>query len=203
MSAVVLKMSMSVDGFVAGPNCEMDWSFAARSEDSSAWVLDTLRQADVHLMGRGFYDETRTYWATASGPMAAAMNDIPKVVATHSHAADPAGSSAAGAGYSFPGAGTWESPYIADGDLESDVQRLKAETGDVVLVNGGVRFARSLIRLGLIDEYRLVIAPVALGRGLSIFDDLTTPLELQLVDTEVFSGGIVAQTLVPRRQHEG
>ncbi|MFW0797602.1 dihydrofolate reductase family protein [Gordonia sp. CPCC 205515] len=187
MRRLVLKMSMSLDGFVAGPNGEMDWSQRARSKDSGAWVLDTLQSADVHLMGAGFYTETRSYWSKASGPMAAAMNDTPKVVATHS--AKPAASG---------GDGTWKSPYIADGNLDVDVQRLKDGPGEVILVNGGVRLARSLVRLGLVDEYRLVIAPIALGTGRSIFSDLAAPLDLALVDTTVFSGGIVAQTLVPK-----
>lgn len=195
MSTLVLKMSMSLDGFIAGPDGEMDWAMAARSDDSTAWVLRTLQEADVHLIGRGFHDGVAAFWSSAQGPMAAAMNDTPKVVASHSlsaEAAPPPG------GLPFAGAGTWESPYLAGGDLVTDVERLKEHTAGVVLVNGGVRFARSLVSLGLVDEYRLVIAPIALGRGQPLFSDLTQPLDLDLIDTAVFDGGIVAQTLVPK-----
>ncbi|WP_274379680.1 dihydrofolate reductase family protein [Gordonia polyisoprenivorans] len=75
MSTLVLKMSMSLDGYIAGPDGEMDWAMAARSDDSTAWVLRTLQEADVHLIGRGFHDGVAAFWSSAQGPMAAAMND--------------------------------------------------------------------------------------------------------------------------------
>lgn len=193
MRKVVLKMSMSMDGFVCGPKGEMEWMFGSRSPDSGAWVLATLREADVHLMGRGFYEQTANYWPTVSDPMGDAMNNAPKVVASRTLSADPSIS----VGTPFPGAGTWESPYVAGDDLAADIRRLKDQPGEVILVNGGVRFARSLIRLGLVDEYRLAVHPVALGAGRALFSDLEQPVHLERVTTAVFTGGIVAHTMVP------
>ncbi|MGC5246349.1 dihydrofolate reductase family protein [Gordonia sp. DT219] len=189
---LVLKMSMSLDGFVAGPGGELDWQFRSRSEDSTAWVLQTLSQAGLHVMGRRTYDGMIGYWPTASGPMAAAMNEIPKVVFTRQETLrhrDVTGSTAEGFG--------WDSPRIANGELAEEVRRLKEEPGDYVLAHGGSLFARSLIRLGLVDEYRLLIHPAALGSGLALFADLGEPADLRLVDATAFSGGVVAHVYRP------
>jgi dihydrofolate reductase len=101
------------------------------------------------------------------------MNEIPKVVFSDSLAS----------------AG-WGETTIASGDLGEAVRRLKRErSGGYLLAHGGVRFARSLVETGLIDEYRLVVHPVVLGAGERIF---RAPLTIEPVSTTVFSGGAVA-----------
>ena len=111
--------------------------------------------------------------ARASGPFAAAINEIPKVVFSNSL------TSAA-----------WPETTIATGDLAEAVTRLKQErSGGYLLAHGGVRFARSLVETGLIDEYRLVVHPIVLGAGERLF---TSPLNLEPVSTTAFSGGAVA-----------
>lgn len=187
MRKLVLKMSMSLDGFVAGPNGEMDWALRTRSKDSAAWVLDTLRWAGLHAVGRCSYQAWTSYWPQSTDPMAAPMNDIPKVVFTHQQS------------LRLPARlGNWSTAHIANGDLADEIRRLKNQSGNYVLAQGGVGFARSLVRLGLIDEYRLVIHPVALGAGRPLFSDVPGPLDLQLVDSEVFASGVAAQVYRPQ-----
>jgi dihydrofolate reductase len=77
------------------------------------------------------------------------------------------------------------------------MQRLKHEPGNDILPHGGAEFARSLVQLGLIDEYRLVVHPVALGSGLAIFRDLPKPMDLELVTTSWFRAGAVAHVYRP------
>ncbi|MBB6243333.1 dihydrofolate reductase [Rhodanobacter sp. MP1X3] len=77
----MLKMSVSLDGFVAGPNGEADWIFrTSGGDDSTAWVLQTLREAGVHIMGRRSYDVMAAFWPYSDMPIAPPMNDIPKVI---------------------------------------------------------------------------------------------------------------------------
>jgi dihydrofolate reductase len=84
----------------------------------------------------------------------------------------------------------WGETTIAAGDLAEAITRLKRERSDgYLLAHGGVRFARSLVESGLIDEYRLVVHPVVLGAGQRIF---TAPLTIEPTSTTVFSGGAVA-----------
>ena len=78
---LVLKMSVSLDGFVAGPNGEVDWIFrTSGGDDSTAWVLDTLSGAGVHIMGSRSYRDMAAFWPYSDMPIAAPMNDIPKVI---------------------------------------------------------------------------------------------------------------------------
>jgi dihydrofolate reductase len=173
MAALVLKMSMSLDGYVAPSDGSSDWVAAGRSDDGARWTVETLRGASAHLMGATTYAGWADFWPGASGPFAGPMNEIPKVVFSNSLAS-----------------ADWRETTIAAGDLAEAVTRLKHERGDdYLLAHGGTRFARSLVETGLIDEYRLVVHPVVLGAGERLF---TAPLTLEPISTTAFSGGAVA-----------
>ena len=173
MASLVLKMSVSLDGYVAPPDGSADWIAAGGSDDGRDWTVETVSNAGAHLIGAATYTAWAGYWPTASGPFATAMNEIPKVVFSNSlTSAD------------------WAETAIAAGDLSEAIKRLKQErSGGYLLAHGGVRFAQSLIQTGLIDEYRLVIHPVVLGAGERLF---LAPLTIDPVRTTVFSGGTVA-----------
>jgi dihydrofolate reductase len=137
-------------------------------------VLETVSNADAHLIGAATYAAWAGYWPGASGPFAKAMNEIPKVVFSNSlTSAD------------------WGETEIAAGDLAEAITRLKQERSSdgYLLAQGGTQFARSLVETGFIDEYRLVIHPVVLGAGERIF---TAPLTIESMSTTVFSGGATA-----------
>jgi dihydrofolate reductase len=173
MPSLVLKMSVSLDGYVAPPDGSSDWAAAGRSDDGARWTLETVSNAGVHLMGATTYAEWASYWPGAPGPFAQPMNDIPKVVFSNSLAS-----------------ADWRETDIATGDLAPAITRLKQErSGGYLLAQGGVRFARSLVETGLIDEYRLVIHPIVLGGGERLF---TAPLTIKPISTTAFSGGAVA-----------
>ena len=171
MTSLILKMSVSLDGFVAPADGSSDWE-AAASPDGAEWVLDTVSNARAHLVGAVTCALGRPL-AGAPGPFAAPMNEIPKVVFSNSlTSAD------------------WGETTIATGDLVDAVTRLKQERlGGYLLAQGGVRFARSLVEPGLIDEYRLVVHPVVLGAGERLF---TAALTIEPVSSTAFSGGAVA-----------
>jgi dihydrofolate reductase len=174
MASLILKMSVSLDGYVASLDGSTGWVAAGRSDDSTNWVLETVGHAGAHLIGAVTYVGWAGYWPTASGAFADAMNEIPKVVFSNSlTAAD------------------WGETEIASGDLAEAVRRLKRQRSSdgYLLAQGGTRFARSLVGTGLIDEYRLVVHPVVLGAGERIF---TAPLTIESMSTTVFSGGAVA-----------
>jgi dihydrofolate reductase len=173
MAPLVLKMSASLDGFVAPSDGSSDWSAAGRSADGLSWTVETVSNAAAHLMGAATYSGWAGYWPGASGPLAKAMNEIPKVVFSNSLAS-----------------ADWGETTVASGDLAAAVTRLKQErSGGYLLAHGGVRLARSLVATGLIDEYRLVVHPVVLGAGERIFE---APLTLEPTSTTVFSGGAIA-----------
>jgi dihydrofolate reductase len=180
---VILKMVMSLDGFVTSPDGTHEWMFEWFDEDSMARNLRALREAGVHAMGRRSYEIMGPHWAASEGPIATAMNDKPKAVFSHTlkHA-------------------QWGPAEIFGGDLSAGIANLKARDDDgTVLVHGGPDFAQSLTRLGLVDEYQLSTIPIAIGAGHSPFAKLDEHLKLDVVEEQRFRSGALAQTLVPRR----
>jgi dihydrofolate reductase len=182
----VLKMSMTLDGYVAGPEGEMDWAARTSHPDGKAWVGRTLEEAGAHVIGRRLYTDFVSYWPTSTDPLAEAMNSIPKIVFSRSPEPD------------LPTASEWEDPRVLGTDLAGDIEALKAEPGRDLLAQGGVSFARSLVQEGLVDEYRIVVHPVVLGAGLPLFDG-AEPFDLDLVDAVRFPSGAQALTYIPAR----
>ena len=193
MRKLMMKMSISVDGFVGGPNGEGDWIFRSSDETSRAWVVEKTWEAGLIIMGRKSFEAMGPYWPTAPGPFAAPMNEIPKGVFTRKGFK---GIDLPDAKQS-PAAASWVQARVFDGDLAEEIKQLKSEPGKPVCAIGGAGFMRSLIATGLIDEYHLVTHPVVLGEGLKIFDGVARPLDLKLVDVKAFPGGIVAHTYRP------
>jgi dihydrofolate reductase len=201
---LIVKMSMSLDGFVGGPNGEADWLFRSSDEESTAWTVDVISRAGIHAMGRKTWHDMAAYWPTSTEPFAPPMNDLPKVVFARTglgaretttalvdaraqrHAQQPA---------DLDVVRGWTNPRVASGDLVEEVRRLKAEPGGDVIAHGGASFVRALIETGLVDEYDLLVAPVVLGRGLPIF---SKPMDLQLVELKRFPKGTVAHVYRPR-----
>ena len=182
MTRVVLQMGVTFDGYVAGPGGEGDWGLPAEHPDVRAWKVASLRQVGTHIMGRVTYEQMAEHWPNASGDYAAFMNNLPKVVFSKT----------------LPTAG-WAGSRIASGDLADEVAALKSEAGGEIMAHGGAAFVQALSRLGLIDEYRLVILPVALGNGLPLFRDLAKPLRLDLKETKSFPDGTVISVYQPIR----
>jgi dihydrofolate reductase len=185
MRRLILKMSMTLDGYVAGPEGEMDWAARTAHPDGKAWVGQTLGEAGAHVIGRRLYANFVDYWPTSTDPLAEAMNSIPKIV--FSRSPDP----------DLPTAPGWEDPRVLGTDLAADIESLKAEPGKDLLAQGGVSFARSLVQQGLIDEYRLVVHPVVLGSGQALFQD-AKEFDLDLIDAVAFPSGTQALTYEPK-----
>ena len=180
---VILKMVVSLDGFATSPDGTHEWMFEWFGEDSTERSLRALEEAGVHAMGRRSYEIMGPHWAASQGPIAAAMNDKPKAVFSRTlKNAD------------------WGPAEIFGGDLSADIANLKArDDKGTILVHGGPDFAKSLTRLGLVDEYQLSTVPIAIGAGRSPFAELDEHLKLEVIDEQRFSSGALAQTLVPRR----
>jgi dihydrofolate reductase len=182
MRKLFLQMGVSLDGFVARPDGAHEWGYQGEDDATRRWKLDSLHNAGAHLMGRVTYEQMAAVWPTSSSEYAAPMNEIPKVVFSKSlKTAD------------------WPESRIARGDLAEEIARIKRQPGNDVIAHGGATFARALCRLGLVDEYRLVIHPAALGTGMPLFTDLRGPLFLELEDAHQFDTGAVVHVYRPRR----
>jgi len=183
MASLVLKMSVSLDGFVAPPDGSSDWVAAGRSEDGASWTVETLSNAGAHLMGRVTYQQMSSYWPQSDDPYAAPMNTIAKVVFSRTLSDDEA---------------TWPVTTIARGDLATEIAAIKAEPGPDAIVWGGGRFAGALAAADLIDEYRLLIQPLVLGHGRALFDQLPHSRHLNLIEALPFPSGVVVHIYRPQ-----
>lgn len=195
-------MSISVDGFVAGPNGEIDWMFPSMSDSGRDWIVDLLGNTSLHAIGRKTYQDWVAFWPTSTIPMARPMNEIPKAVFSRSGEVDlpnrdKTKSALNDANVNQSVQDSWLNPLVAGKDLVADIQRLKAEDGKPILAQGGVSFASSLIAANLVDVFLLAVHPVAIGRGLPIFAGLEKPLHLKLEDLVQFDTGAMVKTYRP------
>jgi len=175
MRKVVLLMSVSLDGFVARPDGDLSWLFPNINDEAMAWTVDSIRQSDTQIMGRVAYEEQVQHWPNSTDALAPLINDATKVVFS-----------------STLEKVEWKNSRLATASLADEVAQLRQQPGSAdIFVPGGARIAQSLSTLGLIDEYRLLVHPVALGAGMPLFADT---VELKLLSSTTFATGAVAMT---------
>ena len=178
MRKLIYSMSVSLDGFIAGPNGEIDWS--APDEELHRFHNQQTREIGAHLYGRRLY-EVMTYWETADENPSAPEHELefariwkkmPKIV--FSKTLEKVEGNAR---------------LVRDGVAE-EVAKLKEQPGKDLAV-GGAGLASTFMKLGLIDEYRLFVSPVVLGGGTPYFPALEERINLELVETQTFGSRVV------------
>lgn len=209
---LVLKMSVSVDGFVCGLDNETDWIHRTIDDKASEWVSETIENAGAHVVGRKTFCDMAAYFPISPDLYAEAMNSIPKIVFSTKGALGQNDSlhttraladklrdddqkktnKRLGAKY----ADTWQKAGVFS-NIEKDISALKLEPGRYLLAHGGASFAQALIRHGLIDEYRLVIHPVILGKGKPLFAQAPESIYLKLESSIKFPSGILGNIYTP------
>lgn len=189
MRKVKLQMQISLDGFVAGPNGEMDWMTWNWDDKIKDYVKDLTAPVDTILLGRKMAGGFIGHWAkVALNPddegytFGKKMTDTPKVVFTRTLERSE-----------------WENTVLAQGDLAAEIGKLKKEEGGDIILYGGAGFVSSMIEANLIDEYHLFVNPAIIGNGLGIFKEVTQRTDLNLVKTTAFDCGIVTLCYQPVR----
>lgn len=187
MRNVLLYMSMSLDGYVASDR-EHPGVAIAEDAELKQWKLEHISTAGAHLMGRRSYLEMSAFWPHSTDAYAAPMNEIPKVVFSKTLADVDA---------------TWPTTRVARGDVAAEIAAIKRESGPDVIAWGGATFAGTLAAGDLIDEYRLLVQPLVLGQGQSLFGRLASSRRLDLVEARAFSSGVVLHVYRPQRVRVG
>jgi dihydrofolate reductase len=181
MRKLKLQMQVSLDGFAAaGPNDEQKWVTWAL-EDIYSYVLGLFDSTDTILIGRKLAVDYIPYWLDTftkpDDPMYGfAEKIVParKVVFTKTLKES-----------------IWENTELATGDLVAEVTRLKSQEGKNMIVYGGCSFVSALIKEGLIDEFHFFINPVALGKGIPVFQEISDFQRLKLMRSITYPSGIV------------
>ena len=189
MRKLKLQVQMTVDGYIAGPNGEMDWLVWNWDDALKHYVDAITAPVDCIVLGRrlatGFIPHWAAVAANPNDPENAAgrkFTDTRKVVFTRTLEKSE-----------------WPNTVLAQGDLADEIARLKAQDGSDIIAYGGATFVSALIKEGLIDEYHLFVNPAAIGNGLPIFGELDSKLALKLVNATAFDCGIVVLQYVPKR----
>ena len=186
MSNVVLFVHVSLDGFVAGPNGEMDWISAP--EELFDFVGQRVNDVQTALYGRATYQMMQDYWPTAADQPDASRHDIEhsrwyasvtKVVMSRTMSADNAGGA-----------------RVIGADLYREIGELRRERDGEIVMFGSPTAAHALMAEDLIDGYWLFVNPVVLGAGIPLFERPAVVSKLRLLDTHTFDCGVVSLNYV-------
>lgn len=179
MRPVTYSLSVSLDGYIVGPDGSFDWSVP--DDDLFRFATDEVRALGVHLLGRRLY-ETMLYWETAGQDpglddpqreFARLWNALPKVV------------------FSTTLSAVQGNARLATGSLAEEIERLRAEPGEGAIGIGGATLAAEAAASDLIDEYRMRVYPVLVGGGLPYFARQERHVDLELLGTRTFDSGVV------------
>ena len=177
MRKITAGLFVSLDGVVEAPN---EWHFPYFNDEMGAAVTATLGAADTVLFGRTTYDSFAGAWPgreTAGGDdagMARALGDARKIVVSNQR-------------LEF----SWRNSEQLEGDLVEAVTALKNEPGGNIGLSGSVSVVRQLLAAGLLDELHLLLHPIAVRKGMRLFDEGASPLPLRLLSSEAFETGVL------------
>ena len=186
MRKIIFQNLISLDGYFEGPNREIDWHNVDAEFDD--YAIGVLKRIDLILFGRVTYEMMAKYWPTPEARredpiVAAAMNDTRKMVASKSLQSVH-----------------WENTELLKGDLATGILRLKQQPGKDIAVFGSSSMAVTLIDHDLIDEIHIMVNPIVLGGGKTLFKGLNHRLFMKLVETRTFKNGNVLLIYTPIRK---
>ncbi len=177
-----LQTQISVDGYMAGPNGEMDWMTFSWTDDLKAYVTALHESVDCLVLGRKLAEGFIPHWAAHPDDEGAdTMNNTPRVVISNTLTESP-----------------WENAVVAGGDLAETVNKLKAQPGGEMIAYGGGTLVSGLIAEGLLDDLHLFVNPTAIGTGMPVFANLDTYQQLRLVNAQPFDCGITVLHFEPK-----
>jgi dihydrofolate reductase len=187
---IIANLFISLDGVVEEPG---DWHFPYFNDEMGAAVDAGLRSADTLLLGRKTYDDHAGAWPAreAAGDedaeFAKALGDLRKLVVSRRRLEL-----------------TWRNSEQLEGDLVEAVTALKATPGEGhIAISGSVSVVRQLLAAGLLDELHLLVHPVAVRRGMRLFDEGESPIPLRLLSCEVFGTGVLNLVYGPAEPSSG
>jgi dihydrofolate reductase len=180
MRKIISFMHVSLDGFVAGPNGEMNWIKV--DEEIFDYVGKRIAETDTALYGRVTYQMMESYWPTAGDGPDASKHDI-------EHSAWYKKAHKIVLSKTLKGEGLTNTTIISD-NLVDRINELKQQPGTEIALFGSPTATHALIQLGLIDGYWLFVNPVILGQGIPLFTDIKDKIKLKLLTTRQFTSGV-------------
>ena len=190
MRKLILSTNITVDGFMAGRKGELDWHFSNWNEEMAIFSLEQLDTMDTILVGRVTYQAMANHWPSAAADpcgskldieYAVRMNYLPKIVFSKTLKKVE-----------------WRNSRLVKENIKEEIIKLKQLPGENMIMWGGVSIVQAFMKMGLIDEYRIWVAPVVLGSGMPLFKGINRQ-DLTLLKTKTFSNGVVLLAYSPRQ----
>ncbi|MFA6085143.1 dihydrofolate reductase family protein [Mucilaginibacter sp.] len=184
MRKLIVSINVTLNGFMAGPNGELDWHMPYWDEEMSRVSSEQLGNADTILLGRVTYTAMARYWpAQQAGPYAARgdvdfadmMNSYTKVVFSQT----------------LTNVSNWSNSQLANRSIALEVNQLKQQPGKDIMVYGSGSLVTALIRKDLVDEYHIWLYPVLIEQGRPLFENLRDRLSLKPFQAKAFGNGVV------------
>jgi dihydrofolate reductase len=192
MGRIVVTEFVSLDGVIEDPGGSEDfkyggWSFEIeRGDEGDRFKLDEAMNSDALLLGRRTYEGFAAAWPSRDGEFADKFNNMPKYVVS-STLKDP----------------EWTNSTVLDGDLASEVSKLRDEVDGDIVVHGSAQLVQGLVENGLVDELRLMVFPVVLGAGKRLFGETSERQRLRLSDSKTVGDGVQILTYEPAATESG
>ncbi|HZI64681.1 MAG TPA: dihydrofolate reductase family protein [Thermoanaerobaculia bacterium] len=176
MRKLIMWNLVTLEGYFEGrKKWEIDWHEDVWGEELERWSIEQSKSIGMLLFGRVTYEGMSAHWASAKGEIADFMNRVPKVVFSRTLAS-----------------ADWRNTMLVKENAEQEVAKLKQQPGKDLYIFGSADFSSTLIRHGLIDEYRLCVAPVLLGAGNPLFKSNPGKMKLKLLEARPLkSGGVI------------
>ena len=186
MRKLVVFNSVTLDGYFSGPGGDLSWAHkAADDAEWNAFVAENAGSGGLLLFGRITYELMASYWPTPAAmrslpDVAKGMNSLPKVV--FSRTLDKV---------------SWNNTRLMKGNLAEEIRAMKKEPGEGIVILGSGSIVSQLAPEGVIDEYQVILNPVVLGKGRTMFDGIKAKLTLKLIKTRTFANGNVLLCYAP------
>jgi dihydrofolate reductase len=187
MRKLVVFNSVTVDGYFTDANSDISWAKQNQDAEFQEFVAGNASGGGMLLFGRITYEMMVSYWPTPAAreqnpAVAEGMNKLPKVV--FSRTLDTV---------------SWNNTKVVKGDIGAEVRKMKNEPGDDMVILGSGSIVSQMAQNGLVDEYQLVVYPLVLGKGRTLFEGLEDRLSLKLTRTRAFGNGNVLLCYEPKK----
>jgi dihydrofolate reductase len=181
MRGLIMWNMVTLDGMFEGPNRDISWFVF--NDELEKYILETQAEADTLLFGRVTYQLMADYWPKAEGSIAEFMNRVAKVVFSRTLAGVD-----------------WANTTLIKDNAPDEIAKIKRQPGKDIFAFGSADFSQTLMRHGLVDEYRFGINPVILGRGTPFFKGGEQHAELKLIEARPLNSGLVILHYEPVRK---
>jgi dihydrofolate reductase len=182
MRKLIVSMNLSLDGYLSGPHCELDWHFEKWNDAMGDQLLELLEKADSILLGRITYEAMARYWSEKPLQQDFPRKDLAIAERMESHAKIVFSKTT--------NRSRWSNTRFISADIKHEIQSLKQKKGKDILLFGSSTLVSTCIRYRLVDEYRLWIHPVILGKGKPLFTTREDRIGMKLKGSILFESGV-------------